>query len=319
MMNLRFAVWIFLIGVMVLGAGVVSGQNFPNRPIRMVMGTAGGGSDFVARILVQGISGPLGQPVIVENRTSITAAEIVSKASPDGYSLLVGGGSFLAFPLLRKASFDVVRDFSPISLLVREINVLAVHPSLPVKSVKELIALAKASPGKLNYSSTGPGGPSHIGGELFKSMAGVNIVWVPYKGTSAAIVALLSNEVQMSIVDAGNAATHVKSGRLRALAVTSAQPSALFPALPTVAASGVPGYESVGIAGILAPARTPAAIINRLNFEMVRVITREDVKEQLFNRETEVVGSTPAEYLAIIKSDIAKLGKVIKDAGIKVN
>ena len=320
MLILPFVVRMFPLGLMVLGAGVVSGQDYPNKPIRIVTAAAGGGSDFMARQVAQGISGPLGQPVIGENRGGgIIPVDYVSKAPPDGYTLLVQGAvAWVAPLLLRKAPYDMVRDFSPLSLLVKEVYLVAVHPSLPVKSVRELIALAKTRPGELNYSSSIAGGSGHLAGELFRSMAGVNIVHVPYKGTAASITALISGEVQLTITDAGLMTPHVKSGKLRALAVTSAEPSALVPGLPTAAASGLPGYEAVGRTGIWAPAKTPAAIIERLNQEIVRVLNLPDVKERFFNAGVEPVGSSPEQFAAIVKADIAKLGKLIKDAGIKV-
>jgi tripartite-type tricarboxylate transporter receptor subunit TctC len=188
-----------------------------------------------------------------------------------------------------------------------------------VKSVKELIALAKAKPGVLNYSSSGTGGSTHLAQELFKAMAGVNIVHVPYKGTAATITALVSGEVQLTINDAGLVAPHAKSGKLRALAVTSAMPSALAPGLLTVAASGLPGYEWVGTTGMWAPVKTPGAIIDRLNQEIVRLLNGADVKQRFFNAGAEVVASSPEQFAAVIKSDIVRMGKVIKDAGIKVD
>lgn len=320
MLPWRFVAGMLSVGLMMLGAGVVFGQDYPNKTIRIVTATAGGGSDFTARIIAQGISGPLGQPVVVDNRTVLLAGEHVSKAPPDGYTLTVMGGSSLILPLLqKKATYDAVRDFAPISLLVRTVNLVAVHPSLPVKSVKELIALAKARPGALNYSSSTVGASSHLGAELFKSMAGVNIVHVPYKGTGASITALISGEVQLTINDVGFIAPHVKSGRLRALAVTSDQPSVLAPGLPTVAASGVPGYELTGWTGMAAPAKTPGAIINRLHQEIVRVLNQPDVKEKYFNTGVETVGSSPEQFAAAMKSEVTQWSKVIKDAGIKVD
>jgi tripartite-type tricarboxylate transporter receptor subunit TctC len=309
------------VGMMVLGAGVVSGQEYPNKPIRIVTTAPGGGGDFVSRIIAEGISGPLGQPVIVDNRaTGLVASEFVSKAPPDGYTLTVAGGAFWILPLLlRKAPYDVVRDFSPISLLVREVNVVVVVPSLPVNSITELIALAKKKPGALNYASTGVGGTDNLATELFKSMAGVNIVHVPYKGTAPGIAGLLGGEVQMAITDSGNVAAHVKSGRLKALAVTTAEPSTLVPGLPTVAASGLPGYEMVGMTSIFAPAKTPVAIIKRLNQEIVRVLNLPSVRERFFNSGVEVVGSSPEQLAATVDSEIAKDGKIIRDAGIKVD
>ena len=305
-------------GLLAPAAGVVSGQDYPSRLIRIVTSGAGGGSDFASRQIAQGITGPLGQPVIVENRPAPQAAEAASRAAGDGYTLLVAGGSLWITPLLQKMPYDI-RDFQAISQISREINIVAVHPSVPVKSIKELIALAKARPGELNYSSAAIGSSQRLGAELFKSMAGVNIVGVSYKSSAAVITALISGEVQLTINDAGLLAPHVKSGKLRALAATSAEPSPLAPGLPTVAASGVPGYELVSTTGILAPAKTPGAVITRLNQEIVRVLNRADVKERFLSIGQQVVGGTPEQFAAIIKGDTTKWSKVIKDAGIKVD
>ena len=316
----RLVVSMFQAGLMVMAASVVSGQDYPNKPIRIVTAVAGGGSDFYARQIAQGISCPLGQSVIVDNRGGgVIPMEAASKAPADGYTLLVNGANTWILPLVQKTSYDAVSDFSPISLIVREVNVLAVHPSVPVKSVKELIALAKARPGELNYGSSGVATPPHLCTELFKSMAGVNLVHVAYKGGAAATTALLAGEVQVPIIDAALITPHAKSGKLSALAVTSATPSPLVPDLPTIAASGLPGYEWIGMTAIFAPGKTPGAIINRLNQEIVRVINRTDVKERFSTAGAEAAGSSPEELAAIIKSDIAKMGKVIKDAGIRLD
>ena len=314
----RFMVGIFSLGLMVLGANVVSGQDYPNKSIRIVAAAAGGSNDFTARIIAQELSTSLGQPVIVDNRRGIIPMEILSKAPANGYTLLVAGALSWIFPLLEKAPYDVMRDFSPISLLVREVNILVVHPSLPVKSVKELIALAKAKPGELNYGSSAVGGASHLSGELFKSMAGINTVWVPYKGNAAQISALISGEVQMMILNAGLVEPHVKSGRLRALAVTSAEPSIVAPGLPTVAASGVPGYERVTITGMFAPAETPGPIIDLLNKEVVRMLSQPHVKERFLNAKMETIGSSAEQFAATIKSEVAKTTRLIRDAGIRI-
>ena len=308
------------LSLLVLATGVVSSQDYPSKPIRIITAGAGGGVDFTARLIAQSISGPIGQQVIVENRTGILASEAVSKAPPDGYTLLVNGSSHWVRFLLAKMPYDPVKDFAPISLVSRDIYVLAVHPSLPVKSTKELIALAKARPGALNYAAGTPGGGTHLAGELFKSMAGVNIVAVAYKGPAQSLIALAAGEVQVGFVTAasGPLVPHLKSGRLRPLAVTSAEPSALAPGLPTIAASGVPGYESVGISGIWAPAKTPATIINRLHQEIVRALTLPEVKERLLNADVEAVGSSPEQFAAMIKSDMVNMAKVIKDAGLKL-
>ena len=319
MLNLRFVVWMLSAGLPVFGAGVVCAQDYPSKPIRIITGTAGGGSDFVARIVAQGISAPLAQPVIIDNRAGGAFGDVVPKTPPDGYTVFLGGANLWILPLLQKVNYDFVRDSSPISLLVKEVNVLVVHPSLPVKNVKELIALAKARPGELNYSTGGIGTPNHLGAEMFKSMAGVKMVNIPYKGTTPAVTALLNGEVQMTIADPGLVEPFIKSGRLRALAATSAEPSALAPGLPTVAASGLPGYAAGGMTGLFAPAKTPATIINRLNQETVRVLNRADVIERFLDAGVEVVASSPAQFAATINAEITKASKVIKDAGIKVD
>jgi tripartite-type tricarboxylate transporter receptor subunit TctC len=215
-----------------------------------------------------------------------------------------------------KTPYDPVRDFAPVSLTNRSPNVLVVHPSLPVKSVKELIALAKAKPGELNYASASIASSSHLAAELFKAMTKTNIVHIPYKGSGAATIALIGGHVQLTFAAPGSVASTVKSGKLRAVAVTSAQPSALLPGIPTMAAT-VPGYESVAMTGIFAPAATPAAVINRLNQEVVRLFSQGDVKAKFFDGGLEAVGSSPEQLAAAMKSDMARMGKVIKDAGIR--
>ncbi len=309
-------VWGFSIGFLT-AASAVYGQDYPTRPIRIVTGPAGGGGDFTARQIGQGITSSLGQPVIIDNRSGVAQGEAVVKAPPDGYTLFVAGGNVWIAPLLQKTPYDVVRDFSPVAQIERTALVLTVHPSLPVKSVKELVALAKAKPGQLDYASSAIGGTPHLAVELFKYMAGVNIVRIPYKGSAPALTGLMSGEAHMTITDVGLAAPHTKSGRLRSLAVTSAQPSALAPGLPTVAASGVPGYEAIGMTGMFAPAKTPPAIINRLNQEILRTLGQPDVKERFLNSGVEPAPSSPEQFAAAVKSDIDKLGKLIKNAGIK--
>jgi tripartite-type tricarboxylate transporter receptor subunit TctC len=308
-------------GFLALVGDMAFGQDYPNKPIRIITGGAGGGTDFTARLIAQGISVPLGQPVVVENRgAGIIPVEFVSKAAPDGYTLLVQGSVAWVSPLvLQKAPYEILRDFAPISQIERTVFVVTVHPSIPVKSVSELIALAKSKPAALNYGSGPSGTTSHLAVELFKSLAGVNIVWVPYKGVAQAITDQISGEVHMTIIDSSGVMPHVKAGKLKALAVTSATPSALVPGLPTVAATGVPGYEAAGMSCIWAPAGTPAPIINRLSQEIVRLLNRADVKERFLNAGVEPVGSSPEQFAATMRSDIARISKVIKDAGIKVN
>jgi len=331
---LRVVAWMFPIGMMVLGASGVSGQTpstgsgqatstssgqgYPTKIIRIVTSAPGGGSDVLSRLIAPGLTESLGQQVIVDNRGSI-APEIVAKAPPDGYTLLVSGSPLWVLPLLRaNTPWDAVKDFAPITLAVSSPSILVVHPSLPVKSVKELIALAKARPGELNYASGTPGATPHLAAELFKVMAGVNMVRVGYKGTGPGILGVMSGQVELMFPNAGSAMPHVRSGRLRALAVCNAQPSALVPGLPTVAAAGLPGYETSSPQAVLAPAKTPVTLVNRLHQEIVRVLNRADVKERLFNSGGEAVGSSPERFAATIKSDIVRMGKLIKDAGIRV-
>ena len=309
----------FSICLMALAAGAACAQNYPIRSIRMVTSEPGSGTDTLARLLAQGMSPSLGKQVVVDNKGGgILAIDNVLKAPPDGYTLLLYGTSLWLSPLMRDNSpYDPVRDFAPIVLATISPNVLAVHPSLPVESVKELIALARARPGELNYGSGSTGAPTHLAAELFKTMAGVNIVRIPYKGTGSAVNALIAGQVQLMFVSSSSVMLHARTGKLKALAVTTAQPTALAPGLPTVAATGLPGYEAASFFGIFAPAGTPAALIDRLNGEVLRVLARTDVKERLFNTGMEIVGATPAEFAATIKSDIAKWGKVIKAAGIR--
>ena len=295
-------------------------QEYPSKPVRILTASAGGGADFTARQVAQGITAPLGQPIVVDNRPNVTLGELFSKAAPDGYTLHVNGNSVWIRPLLVKMPYDAIKDFAPISLIERVPYIIAVHPSVPVKTIKELIALAKARPGELNYGSASVAGPSHLAAEFFTSLARVNIVGVQYKGNAAAINALVAGEVQMTIIDAGLLANHIKSGRLRPLAVTSASPSAMVPAgVPTAVSSGLAGYVLGSVTGIWAPARTPDAIIKRLNQEIVRHVQRPEVKERFFNAGVEVIGSSPEEFAEFIRTDTVNMAKIIKDANIKID
>jgi tripartite-type tricarboxylate transporter receptor subunit TctC len=249
----------------------------------------------------------------------VLAIETVAKAAPDGYTLLSYSSSVWVLPLLQPMPYDPVRDFSPITMAANSPMVLVVHPSVAVKSVAELVALAKARPGELNYASGVSGSASHLPGELFKFMAGVNIVRVPYKATGPALNDLLGGHVQVMFAAPAAATAHMKSGRLRALAVTSAQPSALIPNLPTVAASGLPGYEAGVSYSFFAPAKTPAVLIERLNQEIARVLSRSDVKESFLNSGVEAVSSSPAQVMATMKAEIARWTKVIKAANIRAD
>lgn len=303
---------------MVFGAGVASGQNFPNKPIRIVTSEAGGGNDVQARLIAQGLTGALGEQVIVENRPSgIIPGDIVSKAQPNGYTLLLYNNALWTGPLIQSTPYDAVKDFSPIVAVAKAANVLVVNPALPVHSVAELIALAKAKPGELNYGSSGTGASNHLAAELFRVMAGINIVRINYKGAGPALTALLAGEIQLMFPTAGAVAPHIRTGRVRVLAVTSAEPTALAPGVPTVAASGLPGYESISIYGIFAPARTPRVLIDKLNREIVRLLNRADIKEKFFNAGMETMGGSPEQLAVTVKSEIARVGRVIKQAGIR--
>ena len=313
----RSVVWMFSLGVMVVSAGAVCGQDYPSKPIRMLASGVGGDSDILLRIILPGISSRLGQPIIIENRPSgIIPAEIVYKAAPDGYTLYTTAAPFWIGSLLQKTPYDVMKDFSPITSLTKSPAVLVVHPTVAANSVAELIALAKAKPGVLNYASGGTGGTSHLAAELLNYMAGINIVRVNYASGSARMAASLNNEVQVQFTSPGLAAPHAKSGRLKALAVTSNEPSALAPGVPTVAASGVPGYEVVGLIGMFAPAKTPAAIINRVNQEFVRYVNQPDMKQRILEGGEEVFTSSPEAFRSKLKTDMATMGKLIKDLGI---
>ena len=311
--------WTFAAGILNLNVEIASAQGYPNKPVRLVTSVLGGSPDFVSRLVAHGISGYLGQNVIVDNRGSIASGELVAQAQPDGYTLVLAAGSLWVGSLLQKTPYDPVADFAPITLVNTQPNVLVVGGSMAVKSVRDLIALAKAKPGELNYASSTTGAANHLAGELFKSMAGVSIQRVPYKGIGLAINDLISGRVQLAFPGAGGVAPHIKSGKLRALAVTGSKPSELLPGLPTIAESGVPGYESVVVNAIFAPARTPAVIINRLNLEIVRYIKTAEAKEKFLNVGSEPVGSTVEELATTRKFELARMSVVIKGAGIRAD
>ncbi|HSQ05798.1 MAG TPA: tripartite tricarboxylate transporter substrate binding protein [Burkholderiales bacterium] len=287
---------------------------YPERPVRVVTTEPGTTADFIGRVLAHRLTGTLGQQVIIDNR-GIVGPEIVAKAQPDGYTLLLYTNPLWLMPLFRDGvHWSALRDFAPIAVIVRTPNIVVVHPSLPVNSMKEFIAYARAKPGELNYGSSSTGAANHVAVELFKAMAGVQIVRINYKGGGAAINALIAGQIQLMFATAGSVAPHIKSGRLRALAVTTAEPSALVPGLPTVAADVVPGYESASYSVLFAPAKVPAAIIARLNREIVALLKSNDIREQFFNVGVEAVGSSPAEAAAMIASEINNVGRVVKEA-----
>lgn len=320
-MLMRRCACMFAMGVMVCGAGVACGQNFPNKIIRIFTAEAGGANDIAARLIAQGLNKRFGQPVVVENRggaSGAIAAQGVAKGAADGYTLLFFSDALWLAPFLQKdVPYDPVKDFAAITLATLSPNILVVHPSLPVKSVKELIALAKAKPGDLAYATGSTGSSNHLAGELFQATAGVKMLRVPFKGASPALNSVIGGQEQLMFASASTGWPQVKAGKLRGLAIATLQPSALAPGLPTIASSGLPGFEAASTNVMFAPEKTPAAIVNLLNQEIVAIMTQPDVKERLFNTGLDVVGNTPAEAGAKIKSEMAKWGKLIRDAGIR--
>ena len=294
-------------------------QSFPSKPVRIVASEAGGSGDFVARLLAQGLTTAFGQQVIVDNRGGgVVAGDVVAKAPPDGHTLLLYGNTLWLLPLMRKQMpYDPYRDFAPVTLAARGVNVLVVHPSLPVKSVKDLIVLARAHPGQLNFSTAAPGTVNHLAGELLKSIAKINIVRVSYRGSPSALTAVMSGEVHMTFGAAAPVRLHIQGGRVRALAVTTAIRSPSYPELPTMAEAGVPGFEAVSAHGVFVPAKTPEPLVVRLNEEIVRVLQRPEAKERFAGIGAEAVGSTPAQLATAIKEEVARMGKVIREAGIQ--
>ncbi len=296
---------------------------YPNRPIRLIVPfPPGGGTDIVARAIVVKLAEGWGQQIIIDNRGGaggVIGADTVAKSTPDGYTLLFGTpGALVINPLLNsKLPYDAMRDFAPVSLLALNPQLLAVHNSLPVNTVKELIALAKAQPGKLNYASVGEGTPNHLAMELFKSMTGTDMVHVPYKGAAPAVTDLVGGHVQLMFNPMPPLLPHVKSGRLKALAVGGTQRSSALPDVPTVAEAGVPGYEYVTWYSIVAPAKTPRAIINKLNARLAAVLVMPDVAQRLSVQGAEPRASTPEELTRFMQDDTRRLGGIIRFAGIK--
>ena len=303
---------LLIMALLPLGAAAADAQNFPTKPIRIVTAEVGGGADLIARLVAQGLGSAFGQQVIVENRggNASLSVEAVLKSPPDGHTLLLYANAVWTLPLLQPATYDVNRDLAPITLAAISPNLIVVHPSLPAKTLPALIAIAKARPGELNYSTGAPGSAGHLAAELFKAMAGLRIVRISYKGAGPALNALIGGEVALHFSTAASGSLHVKAGRLRALAVTSAQPSSLFPELPA-AASVVAGYEAVGNYGLFASAKTPEATVARIQQEVIKLLARSDTRERLHAAGAEPVGNTPAEFAAMIAAETARLGRVI--------
>ncbi len=319
----RYAVTGASLVVVLVAMAAHAAETFPSRPIRLISPfAAGGGNDMISRAVAQALTRNLGHSVVVDNRpgaNTIIGMELVAKSPPDGYTLIMTGSTVAINATLHaNLPYDSLRDFAAVTQIAATPLIVAVHPSLPVAGVRELIALAKARPGELNFPSAGVGNVSHLAGELFNVMAGVRLVHVPYKGSAPATADLLAGRVSVVFNSAFAMLPFVKSGRLRALAVSGRARSALLPAVPTVNEAGVPGYDASTWYGLLAPAATPRAVIERLQAETVKALTADDVRRRLIEDGLEPVGSTPAEFGAYIRTEIAKWARVISVAGIAI-
>jgi tripartite-type tricarboxylate transporter receptor subunit TctC len=300
-------------------------QAYPTKAVRLIVPfPPGGGTDFVARSIQPRVAEALGQQIIIDNRagaTGILGTDLGAKAPPDGYTLTMATGATISanMALFPKLPFDPPKDFVPVTLVANQPNLLAVHPSLPAKNVRELIAIAKSRAGQLNYASSGNGSSHHLSGELLKMMAGINIVHVPYKGTGPAIMDAVGGHVELIFSGIAAILPQVKSGKLRALGLTKAQRSAILPDLPTIAESGLPGYEVTSWHGMLAPTGTPQAVVVRVRDSVAKALASAEVRERFASQGAETVGSTPEAFAKFLQADIAKIGKLIKAAGIRAD
>ena len=307
--------------VCMMTAGAVHAQSYPAKPIRFIVGfPPGGTNDIVARALAPKLSEYLGQSVVVDNRggaNTAIASDLFVRMPPDGYSIMLNAPGHATNPALMKLNFDSIRDFAFITLAAESQNLLVAHPSLPARNVKELIALSKKNPGQINYGSSGVGTTVHLSAELFQYMTGIKWVHIPYKGGGPGLVALLAGEISLYFGNVPTVIQQVRAGKLRPIAVSGARRSAVVPEIPTVAESGVPGYEVTTFYGVSAPAKTPRAIIDRLHSEIVRALKAPDLRDRLLGLGADPVGNTPEQYTAFMQNEIAKWDKVIKAAGIK--
>ena len=305
-------------------AATASAQSFPTKPLKIIVPFPTGGTvDFFARVISTKLSEALGQSVLVENRAGAggnIAAEAVAKAAPDGYTLLMGSEIIaINTSLYSKIGYDPVKDLAPITLVGTVPNILIVHPGLPVNSVNDLIALAKKTPGKISFASTGQGTSTHLSSELFKLMANIDMLHIPYKGGPPAIADLISGQVNMMFINMPTGITHVRSGKAKIIAVSSIKRVSQLPDVPTVDQAGVKGFETSAWSGLYAPAGTPADIINRLNAEVVKILKQPSVREQLMAQGAEPVGDTPEEFSRFTLAEISKWAKIIKISGAKVD
>ena len=310
---------------LVATATALAQEAFPSKPVRFIAAnSAGGGLDVVARAIGPRLAAAFGQQFVIDNRPGAAgsvASEITAHSPPDGYTIMIAslGGLAVNTHLYKGLSYDPLRDLAAVTWATSQSNVLVVHPSLPVKTVHDLIALARAEPDRLSFGSSGAGNAGHLAGELFKTMAKIQMVHVPYKGGAPAMIDLIAGQVQLIFSSAPTAVPQIKAGKIRALAVTTAKRSAVLPELPTIAESGLPGFEADNWYGIVTVMKTPRPIIDRLNAEIVRALQSPDVKQALFNQGLEVKTSTPDEFGAYMKSEYIKWAKVIRDAGLSAN
>jgi len=313
-----------LIFILLFIASLACAQTYPAKPIQLIVPfPPGGGNDTVARAIAQQAGPALGQSIVVDNRPGaggIIGADAAARAAPDGYTLFLGGvGSHAVNPNLHaKLSYDPVKDFAPITLVASAPSVLVVTPSLPVRTIAEFAAYARANPGKLNYASNGNGSSSHVAALLYETMSGVKMTHIPYKGVGPAMTDLMTGRVELMFNSIVAILPHIQAGKLRALAVTSSKRSALLPEVPTVAESGLPGYEAGSWYGILAPAGTPPAIIDRLHKEIVKSLKDPEVAKRLAGEGAEVIGSTPQEFAAHIKAELARMREAVRAGGLRV-
>jgi tripartite-type tricarboxylate transporter receptor subunit TctC len=311
-----------LAGVLVFPIGDAAGQTYPSKSIRFVVPLSAGAGDTLTRTIGQKISESWNQPVVVENRPgagSTIGTDIVAKAAPDGYTLLMASFSHAVNPTLyAKLPYDTLKDFAAVTLIGSAPNVLTVNPGVPATSISEVMALAKSQPGKLHFASAGNGSSSHMAGELFKSLTGAQIVHVPYKGAAPAMTDLLAGQVQMAFDPLPSSLANIKAGKLRAVAVTSARRSAALPDVPAIGES-IPGYELAVWYGVVAPANTPKDVIGRLHAEIVRILNLPDVKERIAGLGFETLAGSPDQFQAFIEAEVAKWGKVVRDAGLQPN
>jgi tripartite-type tricarboxylate transporter receptor subunit TctC len=304
-------------------ASNATAQTFPSKPLRFIVPfPAGGGTDLLARALATKLREALGQPVVVDNRGGaggVVGSELAARAAPDGHTLLLGSpGSLSVNPQLGKLAYDPVRDFAPVVQATLSPFTLSAHPAMPVNSVKDVIALAKAKPGMLNYGTSGAGAMGHIAGEQFKLLAGLNIVHVPFKGSATATTALISGEVQLTFENLPVALPHARNGKLKILAVGSVERSPTAPELPTMREAGVPGYEAVTCFGVVVPAGTPRPVIDRLNRELVRILRETDVRDTLGSRGMEIAAGSPEAYGEYLRREFKLFGDIIRKANIRI-